>query len=160
MAIQKLLVDTNIVIDFLHHRDPHYEKARLLMLCGRVGEFSLWISSSQVTDIIYIMTNGGNKSKVPEALEKLRLLRTFVSVYAVTDADIDEMLASTWPGPEDALLIDLALKMRADAVITRDEEFPKTDAIRVHDCPAFFEWLKEERGLNYEEIEFSLLGNR
>ena len=154
MAIQKLLVDTNIMIDFLHHRDPHYEKARLLMLCGRVGEFSLWVSSSQVTDMIYIMTNGGNKSKVPEVLEKLRLLRTFVNVYAVTDADIDKMLATTWSDPEDALLIDLALKMRADAIITRDEDFPQTDAIRVHDCPAFFEWLEREKGISYAEVEF------
>ena len=154
MAVQKLLLDTNIVVDFLHHRDPHYEQARLLMLAGRVGEFSLWIASSQVTDMIYILTNGGNKKKVPEVLEKLRSLRTFINVYAVTDADIDKMLATTWSDPEDALLIDLALKMRADAIITRDEDFPDTDAIRVHDCPDFFKWLKDEKGISYAEIDF------
>ena len=154
MAVQKLLLDTNIVVDFLHHRDPHYEQARLLMLAGRVGEFSLWIASSQVTDMIYILTNGGNKKKGAEVLEKLRSLRTFINVYAVTDADIDKMLATTWSDPEDALLIDLALKMRADAIITRDEDFPDTDAIRVHDCPDFFKWLKDEKGISYAEIDF------
>ena len=154
MAYQKLLLDTNIVVDFLHHRDPFYESARLLMLTGRVGEFSLWIASSQVTDIIYIMTGGGNKQKIPEVLEKLRALRTFVNVYAVTDADIDKMLATTWADPEDALLVDLALKMRADAIITRDENFPATDMIRVHDCAGFFEWLKREKGISYDDIPF------
>ena len=154
MALQKLLLDTNIIVDFLHRRDPHFEETRLLMLAGRVGEFSLWISSSQVTDIIYILTNGGNKSKVPEVLEKLRGLRLFVNVYAVTDADIDKMLATSWSDPEDALLIDLALKMKADAIITRDEEFPETDMIRVHDCPGFFVWLEEEKGVSYTEINF------
>lgn len=153
MAIQKLLLDTNIIIDFLHHRDPHYEKTRLLMLTGRVGEFSLWITSSQVTDVIYILTNGGNKTKVSEVLEKLRALRTFINVYAVTDADIDKMLATTWSDPEDALLVDLALKMHADAIITRDEEFPETDMIRVHDCPGFFKWLEDEKGISYAEID-------
>ena len=153
MAIQKLLVDTNIVIDFLHHREPYYEQARLLMLAGRVGEFSLWIASSQVTDMIYIMTNGGNKKKVPEVLEKLRALRTFVNVYAVTNADIDKMLATTWADPEDALLVDLALKMRADGIITRDEDFPHTDMIRVQDYPTFFEWLQAEKGVSYAEID-------
>lgn len=154
MAIQKLLLDTNIVIDFLHHREPHYEKARLLMLCGRVGEFNLWIASSQVTDIIFILTKGGRKSEVPKVLEQLRALRTFISVYAVTDTDIDKMLATTWSDPEDALLVDLALKMKADAIITRDEDFPATDMIRVHDCPGFFNWLKEEKDISYDEIDF------
>ena len=154
MALQKLLVDTNVVIDFLLHRDPFYEKARLLMLCGRVGEFNLWIASSQVTDIIYIMTDGGKKSKVPETLEKLRALRTFVNVFAVTDANIDKMLAASWSDPEDGLLINLALKMRADAIITRDADFPETNLIRVHDCASFFEWLKDEKGLSYDEIPY------
>ena len=152
MSIQKLLLDTNIVIDFLHHREPHFDETRLLMLAGRVGEFSLWISSSQVTDMIFILTNGGNKSKVPDVLEKLRALRTFINVYAVTDADIDKMLTTTWHDPEDTLLIDLALKMRADAIITRDEDFPATDMIRVHDCAGFFEWLKCEKGISYDDI--------
>ena len=152
MSVQKLLLDTNIVVDFMHHRDPFFEKTKLLMLCGRVGEFSLWIASSQVTDIIYIMTEGGKKSKVPEVLEKLRTLRMFVSVFAVTDSDIDNMLAASWPDPEDGLLIDLALRMHADAIITRDEGFPETDLIRVQDCAEFFTWLKEEKGLSYDEV--------
>lgn len=152
MALQKLLVDTNVVLDFIGKRGPHYEETQLLMLAGKVGEFSLWIASSQVTDLIYVLTNGGNKKKVPEVLEKLRALRTFVNVYAVTDADTDKMLATTWSDPEDALLVDLALKMRADAIITRDEDFPQTDMIRVQDCPSFFKWLEDEKGISYAEI--------
>ena len=154
MTLQKLLLDTNIVIDFLHHREPFFEKTKLLMLCGRVGEFSLWLASSQVTDIIYIMTDGGKKSKVPETLEKLRNLRMFVNVFAVTDADIDKILAASWPDPEDGLLIGLALKMHADAVITRDKDFPETDLIRVQNCTEFFDWLEQEKGISYDEIPF------
>lgn len=152
MALQKLLLDTNIVIDFIGRREPFYEKAKLLMLCGRVGEFSLWISSSQVTDIIFIMTDGGKKSKVAETLEHLRALRTFVNVLSVTDTDIDKMLAASWSDPEDGLLIELALKMHADAIITRDDDFPKTDLVRVQDCADFFAWLKAEKNLTYDEI--------
>lgn len=154
MALQKLLLDTNVVIDFVGQREPFYRDAKLLMLCGRVGEFSLWITSSQVTDIIFIMTDGGEKSKVPETLEKLRVLRTFVNVLAVSDADIDKMLTASWSDPEDGLLVELALKMRADAIITRDADFPETDLIRVHDCAGFFGWLKDEKGLSYDEIPY------
>lgn len=153
MALQKLLLDTNIVLDFIGAREPHYEHTRLLMLAGRVGEFSLWISSSQVTDLIYVMTNGGNKSKVSEALEKLRALRTFINVCPVTDADIDKMLATNWSDPEDALIVDLALRIRADAIITRDKDFPATDMIRIHDCPGYFAWLETEKGISYADID-------
>ena len=154
MPLQKLLLDTNVVLDFIGKRGPDYEKTSLLMLAGRVGEFSLWVASSQVTDMIYVLTNGGNKQKVPEVLEKLRALRTFINVYAVTDADIDRTLATTWSDPEDALLVDLALKMRADAIITRDDGIPKTDMIREHDCPGFFKWLEDEKGVSYAEINY------
>ena len=50
MAQVELLLDTNVVVDYLNEREPFYEKARLLMIGGRVGEFELWVSSSQVTD--------------------------------------------------------------------------------------------------------------
>ena len=152
MAIQKLLLDTNIVLDFIGIRGPHFDDTRLLMLAGRVGEFSLWITSSQLTDMIYILTNGGNKSKIPEVLEKLRLLRTFINVYAVTDADIDKMLAGSWSDPEDGLLIEIALKMRADAIITHNKDFPTTDLIRVQNCSEFFEWMKDEKGISYDDV--------
>ena len=152
MTVQKLLLDTNIILDFLGKRGPHFAETRLLMVAGKIGEFSLWIASSQITDLIYILTNGGNKSKTQEALEKLRSLRTFINVHSVSDTDIDRMLATTWNDPEDALLVDIALRMRADAVITRDAEFPKSDAIRVHDCPGLFAWLEKEKGISYAEV--------
>ena len=41
MAQAKLLLDTNIVIDYLNEREPYYQKARLLMIAGRVGELDL-----------------------------------------------------------------------------------------------------------------------
>ena len=71
MAQAKLLLDTNIVIDYLNEREPYYEKARLLMIAGRVGEFDLWMSSSQITDLIYILSEGGAQSLIPLVLERL-----------------------------------------------------------------------------------------
>ena len=152
MSRQKLLLDTNVILDWLDQREPFYKDARLLMICGRVGEFSLWITSSQVTDLIFVLTGGGKKSRVPETLEKLRAMRAFVNVQAVTDADIDKMLASSWSDPEDGLLIEIALKMRADAIITRNKDFPTTNLIRVQNCSEFFEWLKDEKGISYDDV--------
>ena len=93
MGRLKLLLDTNVVVDFLHEREPHYRKTRLLMSAGRVGEFDLWITSSQVTDLVYILSDGGKRSELPRVLEQLRGLRTFVNVYAVGDREVDRALA-------------------------------------------------------------------
>lgn len=93
MAQAKLLLDTNVVVDYLNEREPFYEKARLLMIGGRVGEFELWISSSQVTALVYILSNGGRASEMDAVMGQLRGLRTFVNVFAASEREIDLMLA-------------------------------------------------------------------
>ena len=94
----------------------------------------------------------GKKQYVPEVLQKLRTMRLFINVCPATDADIDKVLATTWADPEDALLVDLALKMHADAIITRAAEFPRPEGIPVKDCNEFFEWVRDDFGLTYEDL--------
>ncbi|WP_418252369.1 PIN domain-containing protein [Gordonibacter urolithinfaciens] len=152
MARLKLLLDTNIVIDFLHEREPHYRDARLLMMAGRVGEFDLWITSSQMTDLIYILSEGGNRSLLPRVLDQLRGLRTFVNVHAVSDREVDRMLAASWKDPEDSLIFESALEMRADAIITRNQKDFESSVIKVVDCNEFFAWMRDEFGFDYDEV--------
>ncbi len=154
MARIKLLLDTNVIIDFLNRREPFYEDVRKLMIVGRVGEVSLWISASQMTDIVYIASDGGRSTLLPQVMERLRLLRTFINVLPVTETDVDAMLSTNWKDPEDALLFQLALRLQADAIITRDANFPASEYINVFDCAGFFEWLKTERGITYEEVSY------
>lgn len=153
MAQAKLLLDTNVVIDYLNEREPHYEKARLLMIGGRVGEFELWISSSQVTDLVYILSNGGRANEIDAVMEQLRGLRTFVNVFAASEREVDLMLAASWRDPEDYLLYEIALALRADALITRNQhDFPQ-GLVPVMDCDEFFQWMRDAYGLDYDEVE-------
>lgn len=153
MSKPKLLLDTNIVIDFLSMREPFFEDARLLMALGRFGEFELWVSSSQVTDLIYLLSDGGKKQLIPEVLQQLRNLRTFVSVFAASAKEVDVMLASAWKDPEDFLLYEIALQLKADAVISRNQsDFPE-GLIPVMNCEEFFNWMEQTRGLAYGEVE-------
>lgn len=152
MGRLKLLLDTNVVVDFLHEREPHYRKTRLLMLAGRVGEFDLWITSSQVTDLVYILSDGGKRSELPRVLEQLRGLRTFVNVYAVGDREVDRALATLWKDPEDALIFEAALAMKADAIVTRNQGDFESALVKVVDCDEFFAWLKTDFNMDYDEI--------
>lgn len=152
MLKPKLLVDTNVIIDYLNGREPYFEKARLLMLAGRVGDFDLWISSSQASDLVYILSDGGRRSLMARTLERLRGLRTFINVYAVGSSEVDKMLASSWADPEDALLFEVALSLKADAIVSRNKSDFESHLIRVFDCEELFDWLEREHGVAYEEL--------
>ena len=154
MARAKLLVDTNVLIDYLSMREPFYDEARLLMIVGRVGEFELWMTSSQVTDLIYILSDGGKQSLMPSVLERLRGLRTFVEVFAVGGAEVDRMLASAWKDPEDALMFESALSLKADAIITRNAKDFESSLVRAMTAQEFFNWLRDEKGVDYQEVVF------
>lgn len=152
--MMRFVVDTNVIIDFLNLRQPYFAKARLLMLAAKAGELELWISSSQMTDIIYIASNGGRKTELPAVLDQLEDLRTFIRVFPVGPSEIDRMLASSWEDPEDRLLFEVALACNANAIVTRDVAGFQTDVVKVCDCEELFKWLKMEHGLDYDEIAF------
>lgn len=151
MTRAKLLLDTNVVIDFLSKREPFYQKARLMMIAGKVGEFQLWLSASQMTDVLYILSDGGPTGHMPRAIEQIRGLRTFVNVYPAGEAEIDAMLAADWTDPEDALIHEIALSLGADAIITRNEKDFERSLLPVFDCEDFFAWAESKWAVRYEE---------
>lgn len=152
MQTLKLLLDMNIVIDFLNRREPFYDQTRLLMACGKLGEVSLWMSASRMTDVVYILSDGGNAQLVPSALQRLQKLRTFVNVANVGPCETDLMLSTTWDDPEDALLAAVANAVGADAIITRNQSDFARAGLPVFDCGEFFDWLQREQGISYEEV--------
>ena len=150
-----VMLDTNVVIDYLSRREPFFERARLVMLCGRAGEFRLLLAASQITDLVYILSNGGRASEVPAVQQRLRGLRTFVDVVPVDAAAIDRMLSTGWNDPEHALLYDLALAAGADCLLTRNKADFKAGPLPVMDCDEFFAWVEETRGALYDEISIA-----
>ena len=150
----KLLLDTNVVADYLHVRKPFFDKARLLMILGFAHEFELWITSSQMTDLVYILTEGGKQQLMQEALRQLRDLRQFVNVYATSETEVDKMLLTTWSDPGDFLLYQCAISLKADAIITRNSHDFEEQAIKVCNCEEFFDWVYEISGVKYSIEDF------
>ena len=46
-----VLVDSNVIVDFLAERAGFYEEARKLLVFSEIGDYELWMSSSQITDV-------------------------------------------------------------------------------------------------------------
>ncbi len=146
------MVDTNVIIDCLDMREPFYEKARLLLTAGRVGELELWLTSSQFTDLIYILSDGGKQKHLPSVLQQLQGLVTFVNIFPVSEREISLMLATQWKDPEDALLYETALAIKADFIVTRNQKDFEGSLVKAVSCEELFNWLENERNVSYAEV--------
>ena len=84
----KLFLDTNVFIDALAHREPFQQNAKLILALGILGEFELWMSATQATDVFYVLSEGGKASRTPWAKEQLKKLCQFVHACDFTSEDI------------------------------------------------------------------------
>lgn len=148
----RLVLDTNIIVDVALSRKPYEASANKLFALGRLGEFELWIGSSQITDFLYLITDGGKPSFAADARREMAQLRKCVHIYATSESDYDAVAESTWADLEDAFVFQTALQVKADAIITRDTTGFQKSFIKVFDCDGLFEHLKREHGISYEGI--------
>ncbi|MDR1184701.1 MAG: PIN domain-containing protein [Coriobacteriales bacterium] len=146
-----ILLDTNILVDYLAIRQPFYADARKLMILGAIGEATLWVSASQLNDVFYIVSEGGKPALGPTSQERLQQCRSFIHICAVTEQDVDAALDLGWDDLEDASVYICAEKMGADFIMTRDRGFPAS-GIPTLDAAGYFDYLRRERGLTYEEM--------
>ena len=153
MSQATLMLDTNVLVDFLCKREPRYEKTRLLMILGRLGCLVLWMHTSQFTVLIYILSEGGKQSKMESALERLRGVRSFIRVFPVSEREIDLILSTSWNDPEDALIFESALAIKADAIVTNNKKDFENNLIKAIDCEQLFDWLSTDHHLTYTEIK-------
>ena len=154
MAVS-LLLDTNLFIDDRAHREPFQQNAKLILALGILGEFELWMSATQATDVFYVLSEGGKANRTPWAKEQLKKLCQFVHACDFTSEDINEALKSTWRDFEDACLNQGVHKVKPDVVVTGNlSDFALSD-YPVVDCSGLFDWVEAKTGIAYCEIAFS-----
>lgn len=148
-----VVVDSNVLIDYLKERDG-FALARKLLVFSEMGDYGLWMSASQATDLFYIMTSGGRKTLSAQVRDMIRCLRKSVGVLPITQREVDLALDSGWEDFEDSVLHQAAVNNGASAIVTRDARGFVRSAIPVLDPEEFFEWMERKNGIAYEEITF------
>ena len=148
-----VVVDSNVLIDYLKERDG-FALARKLLVFSEMGDYGLWMSAGQVTDLFYIMTSGGRKTLSAQVRDMIRCLRKSVGVLPITQREVDLALDSGWEDFEDSALHQAAVNNGASAIVTRDARGFVRSAIPVLDPEEFFEWMERKNGIAYEEITF------
>lgn len=148
----RFVVDTNILIDYLAKRKPFNTKAELLMAMGYINEFELWIGTSQITDLIYVISNGGKPALTKHVQETMAALKKMLHIYATDEEDYDNVTRCSFDDLEDAFVFQTALKVKADAIISRDKKGFSHSSIKVLDCEELFDEIERTRRIVYADI--------
>ena len=125
----RLLVDTNVILDFLLQRDGFFDSAQALIV-GESDTSVEIVSASAITDIHYTVVSALKKSgyAATEAeasmisQQRISQLLSFVSIVPVSSDNIEFALELAWVDFEDAVQYSVAVANGVDYIITRDQK--------------------------------------
>ena len=115
----KVMIDSNVVLDFILHRQPWYTNAALIFGLAQRNIINGYITASAITDIFYIARKQLDKSTTKEAMK--RLLQVFKPA-TVTDNHIYQALDLNWDDFEDSVQFIVGESIAANYIITRDTQ--------------------------------------
>ena len=126
--MEKVFVDTNIIIDLLAKREPFYKDAQDLFTLSDKKEIHLCISSLSLANAYYSIAKHHKEVDAKKYLAKFKVL---VTVLALEDKAIELALASEFNDFEDGLQYFTAMDNDADIIITRNKKDFKNAKIPV-----------------------------
>jgi len=113
----KILIDTNVALDILIHRQPWYINSALIFSLTKQNLFQSYISASAVTGIFYLAQKDLGKKTTKEVLKKM--LQVFKPA-TVTDDHIYQALDLDWDDFEDSIQYIVGESFSADYIVTRN----------------------------------------
>jgi predicted nucleic acid-binding protein len=121
--LEKLFVDTDVVLDLLSARQPHYKFAAELFSLADIESVRLYVSSLTFANVHYVL------SKQLSASESRKLLlrfKTLVTVLPINDKIIELALSSSFADFEDAIQFYAAIENNVSILLTRNlKDFKK-----------------------------------
>jgi predicted nucleic acid-binding protein len=117
--MEKLFVDTNIVLDLLAQRADFFQEAQELFTRADLNKVELTISALTFANTHYILSKHLKLEETRKILNKFKVL---VKVAPVDDKIIELALASDFKDFEDAIQYYSALESKAQIIITRNKK--------------------------------------
>ncbi|HMB99876.1 MAG TPA: PIN domain-containing protein [Flavobacteriaceae bacterium] len=116
--MNKLFIDSDILIDLLAKR-THYNEALKLLSIISENKAKAYTTPLVLANVDYIITKFGNKQKSRKAL---KTLRKNISILTMDEKGFDEALESSFPDFEDALQYFSAVNQGIDFIISRNKK--------------------------------------
>ena len=114
--MDKLFIDTNIVIDLLAKREDFYPESQRLFVLADKKKVKLYISSLTFANTYYILSRAIKSEELKTVLRKFKLL---AKILPMDDKIIDLALNSDFKDFEDAIQYYTAIEDKLYIIITR-----------------------------------------
>ena len=138
--MQKIFLDTNIVLDFLGEREGFYEPAAKILTLADQKKIQIYTSPTSISNTFYLLSKFEN-TKI--ALEKIRKFKVLCSISVMDDEVVEKAINSDFKDFEDAMQYFSALASNCDLIITRNEKDFKNALIPVMNGESYLETLKK-----------------
>lgn len=116
--MERLYLDTNIVLDLLQKREEFYREAQELFTLSDKKKIKLYVSSLTIANTHYLLSRHYSSDDSRKILAKFKVL---VEVLSFDDKIIDLALASDLKDFEDAIQFYTAIENNMDLIITRNK---------------------------------------
>jgi predicted nucleic acid-binding protein len=117
--MDKIFVDTNIVIDLLSRREEFFKEAQDLFTAADKRKVKLYISSLTFANTYYLLSR---QFKADEAKKILTRFKVLVEVLSLDDKILDLALASDFTDFEDAIQYYTEIENGLGSIITRNKK--------------------------------------
>lgn len=114
----RLLIDTNILLDVLQMREPHFDSSFAIWgLCEYYEDTTGYISAMSPMNIAYVMRKELTPDRMQEIFITLALTFKFANIEM---SDLGTAADMKWRDFEDAVQSATASRINADYIITRN----------------------------------------
>lgn len=126
--VNKILIDTNVLIDYLLEREPFFEDAKDVILSCADGKVKGCIAAHSIPNMFFILR------KDYSAKERREILSNLCSIFDVDGIDKAKLLArltnEDFSDFEDCLQMECAKSYGADYIVTRNVSDYSTSEIK------------------------------
>lgn len=133
--MERIFVDSDIILDLLGNREPFYKYAAELFSLADKGELKLFVSSLSFANLNYLLSR---QYSADQARMKLLKFKTLVSILSVSDKIVELALSSDFKDFEDGLQYFTATENQIKKLITRNLKDFRTADIMVMTAEQFF----------------------
>ncbi|MEH1908790.1 MAG: PIN domain-containing protein [Nostoc sp.] len=113
----KVLIDTNIILDFLQDRQPFVVDAVRLFEKVDTGEVEGFIAATTITNIYYIVRRAAGVQAAQDAIAQIL---TDLHICAVDKSVLEQALSLNFRDFEDAVQYASGVAYGVDIIVTRD----------------------------------------
>ncbi len=150
----KLLVDTNVILDYFEGRAGGEAAKKLFKLAEDDKQYEC-LTSTSVTDVLYLVTKAmvERNKELPEskrlqrrdieeqARDNVESFLSIMHILAVSEEHVRNAFKLKWRDTEDALQYVIAKDNAVDAIITNNRSDFETDDLKLMTAQEFLDSL-------------------